>query len=471
MKKRWYFYLQLLALWPAWSWFACRALDCSDEPLGLLALVTLVALVVVEVRSSTKQEARLESKSLLVPLVCLLLYGLATFVFPKSVQLLLALVAQLSLAQAIFFPNRLPSYLWGLLLLSVPSVATLNFYFGFPLRSFVAASSALLLNVSGYGAKSNGVQLFFVGREVIIDSACSGIHMLWISFYLAMLVAYLRRLNWSQTLALACAAGVFALFGNVLRAVSITMYESSVVLKPALEIYAHDAIGTACFLMVALAILVIAEKVPAGKLAQKAGSVYLRPAKHRLVYSLIGLNLLLILSSLLGSFDRTTVSDRTVVVDRTSSIDHQESHANTGDLQMLMSRFGLTNLSVVPLSSDEKVFARHFPGSVAKFEAGAKSVLVRTVNCETRQLHSSSDCYRGLGFKIKSLPILELDGIRWSRFEATRVKQRLQVSECIYDQAGGMWTDPSSWYWSALLGKTKGPWSFVTVATPIEQRS
>lgn len=456
MPPKFYFYFQLLALWPAWFWFVSRALDFSDEPLGALALATLVALVVVEARSSSKPIAHMETRSYLGPLVWLSLYGIATFVFPKSVQLLLALVAQLSLAQAVFFPNRLPLYLWGLLFLSVPSVATLNFYFGFPLRSFVASSSALLLTASGYGAKSNGVQLFFMGREVIIDSACSGIHMLWIGFYVALLLAYLRKFNWSQTIALTFAAALFSLCGNVLRSVSITMYESSAFFKPTLESYAHEGIGAACFLMVAVALLVLSDKLSIALLVGSDVTPELRPAKYQFARLLIVLNFFLALSPLLSSIGGAGAGEI------------QAQCSKDSVLQMLMSKFGWNNLKVVALSADEKAFALRFPGSVEKFEAGSRSVLVRTVNCETRQLHSSSDCYRGRGFKVKTLPILEVDGIRWSRFEASRLEQRVQVSECIYDQAGGMWTDPSSWYWSALLGKTKGPWRFVTVASLVE---
>lgn len=139
-------------------------------------------------------------------------------------------------------------------------MATLNFYFGFPLRSFVASSNAFS-TASGYGAKSNGVQLFFMGREVIIDSACSGIHMLWISFYVALLLAYLRKFNWSQTIALTFASALFSFCGNVLRSVSITMYESSAFFQPTLESYAHEGIGAACFLMVAVALLVLSDKL------------------------------------------------------------------------------------------------------------------------------------------------------------------------------------------------------------------
>ena len=28
---------------------------------------------------------------------------------------------------------------------------------------------------------------------------------------------------------------------------------------------------------------------------------------------------------------------------------------------------------------------------------------------------------------------------------------------------GNQWTDPSSWYWSAVLGETKPPWWGITV--------
>jgi exosortase/archaeosortase family protein len=462
MPRTWYFYLQLLALWPAWLWFARRAFDCSDEPLGALALVTLVSLVFIEVRSPSKQSTRSEMRSLFVPFVWLLLYGFATFACPKSLQLMLALVAQLCLAQAVFYPKQLPVQVWPLLLLSVPSVATLNFYFGFPLRSLVASSSALLLTASGFASSSNGVQLFFRGSEIVIDSACSGIHMLWISLYVATLLSYLRKFNGLKTSALVIAAAVFAFGANVLRAAAITIYESSVYFRPNFVSYAHEGIGAACFVMVAVALLLLSDKVFKVQLASADNSQELFPVRYCALGPLIALSLFLALSPLL-SLNRE-VSFAGVRAPYSTSTQYCTS-TSSGVSQQALSRMGCTNLKVVALTADEEAFAQGFPGLVEKFADGHKSILVRTVKCETRQLHSSSDCYRGMGFEVKALPILKHEGIRWSRFEASRLNERVQVSECIFDQSGDMWTDVSSWYWSALLGKTKGPWCLITVAT------
>lgn len=457
MPRIWYFYLQLLALWPAWLWFARRAFDCSDEPLGALALVTLLAFVFLELRSLSKQAASSEMRSLFVPFVWLLLYGFATFVCPKSLQLMLALVAQLSLAKAIFYPKKLPVQVWPLVLLSVPSVASLNFYFGFPLRSFVASSSALLLTACGFASSSSsGVQLFFRGSEIVIDSACSGIHMLWISFYVATLIAYMRKFNGLQTTALITAAAVLSFGANVLRAAAITIYESSVFFRPTFASYAHDAIGAACFLMVAVALLLLSDKVFKVQLAATDNSRELLPVKYCALGPLIALSLFLALSPLLSLNSKVSFAGVRAPYCTSTSC---------GVSQQVLSQIGCNNLKVVALTADDKAFAQAFPGLVEKFADGHKSILVRTVKCETRQLHSSSDCYKGMGFKVKALPILMHDGIRWSRFEASRLNERVQVSECIFDQSGDMWTDVSSWYWSALLGKTKGPWSFITVAT------
>jgi hypothetical protein len=49
-------------------------------------------------------------------------------------------------------------------------------------------------------------------------------------------------------------------------------------------------------------------------------------------------------------------------------------------------------------------------------------------------------------------------------FDASRGGTRLRVCESIRDSAGGEWTDVSSWYWAALLGRSSGPWWATTVA-------
>jgi hypothetical protein len=122
-------------------------------------------------------------------------------------------------------------------------------------------------------------------------------------------------------------------------------------------------------------------------------------------------------------------------------------------------------ISAVPLSESDVRFNRRFPGRIAKFTDGRRDLIFRWVTHGTRQLHGSADCFRGMGYTITPQPAV-IDARRgtWSRFSATRGRQRLIVRERITDEHGGEWTDVSAWYWSALLRQTRGPWMAVTVA-------
>lgn len=80
-------------------------------------------------------------------------------------------------------------------------------------------------------------------------------------------------------------------------------------------------------------------------------------------------------------------------------------------------------------------------------------------------LHPVVDCLKGFGYTVKPQPLfVDETGQRWGCVLAMRKDQTLRVHERIYDSAGQQWTDVSSWYWAALLGKTTGPWWAVTVA-------
>lgn len=121
-------------------------------------------------------------------------------------------------------------------------------------------------------------------------------------------------------------------------------------------------------------------------------------------------------------------------------------------------------IRAVPLSERELIFNRNFPGQVAKFTDGERELILRWVTKATRQLHSSSDCFRGLGYRIDPRPaVLDARGARWSCFAAERGGSRLLVRERIADENGREWTDVSAWFWSVLLRQTEGPWTAVTI--------
>jgi hypothetical protein len=125
-------------------------------------------------------------------------------------------------------------------------------------------------------------------------------------------------------------------------------------------------------------------------------------------------------------------------------------------------------LRPLALSEVEQRFARQFPGTLARLTDGREVLVLRAVQRPTRMLHPAADCYRGLGYAIAHEQLrLDAQQQLWRCFDATRAGQRLRVCERIVDAAGGGYTDASAWYWSALLGRSQGPWQAITVASPL----
>jgi len=124
----------------------------------------------------------------------------------------------------------------------------------------------------------------------------------------------------------------------------------------------------------------------------------------------------------------------------------------------------------LPLSDVEEQFNAGFPGDIARFNNGERQVILRWVLAGTRKLHSSADCFRGLGYTITpAQPMVDGAGDRWSCFTADRDTIRLRVRERIVESAGTRaWTDVSAWYWSAVTQQSRGPWLATTV---IEDRA
>ncbi len=122
-------------------------------------------------------------------------------------------------------------------------------------------------------------------------------------------------------------------------------------------------------------------------------------------------------------------------------------------------------LQPLPLTEKERLFVRDFPGRIQRFSDGRHEYILRWVFSPTRKLHPASDCLRGVGFSITPMPLATRSGeAKWSQFQASRGEDSLLVYEHIYDTAGNSWSDVSSWYWAALLGKSAGPWWSVVIA-------
>lgn len=120
------------------------------------------------------------------------------------------------------------------------------------------------------------------------------------------------------------------------------------------------------------------------------------------------------------------------------------------------------------LTDLEQRFARQFPGTIARLTNDHEVLVLRAVHRPTRMLHPAPDCYRGLGYRVAAQRLqLDAQQTLWRCFEARRGTQQLRVCEHIVDAQGRVFTDTSAWYWSALLGESRGPWQALTVASPL----
>jgi len=121
-------------------------------------------------------------------------------------------------------------------------------------------------------------------------------------------------------------------------------------------------------------------------------------------------------------------------------------------------------LTELPLTGRDLRFADDFPGRIGRFTDGTRELIVRVTTRATRRLHPASDCLKAIGFTIDPLAARRgPDGSAWGCFAARRQQEELAVCEQIRDTEGRTWPDPSSWYWSALAGSSRGPWWSTTI--------
>src|SRR4029079_752530 len=112
-------------------------------------------------------------------------------------------------------------------------------------------------------------------------------------------------------------------------------------------------------------------------------------------------------------------------------------------------------LSARPLLPRAQLVSAASPGRIATFGDGRRLYVLRWVTRATRRLHPAADCYRGAGYGVEPQPLLrDAAGRSWSSVLSVRGQTRLVVHERIVDAASREeFTDASSWYWAALLGK------------------
>jgi exosortase len=241
--------LHAASFWPVWRWYLHRLNDGSDEPWAIAALAAAALL------SWPKQGFKLDSRDPLIgaaAAITLVYAALAPFA-PPLVRAVLAMTAlACSWVSVTGSRDRLPA-IAGLLVLSIPVIASLQFYAGYPLRVVTAAGATEMLNLFGLDVAHTGTRMTSAGRTVLVDAPCSGVRMLWTGSLLCCLLLALRPvIRWRATFVALLLVVPVVLFVNSVRAALLFVLETQPTPAPAAM---HSLVGTGTFVLAAALLL------------------------------------------------------------------------------------------------------------------------------------------------------------------------------------------------------------------------
>ena len=239
--------LQLLAFWEVWHWYVTRAVYSWDQPWGVVAFVAAILFLIVSRKPLPRND-----RSLWLPAALILVYAATYFVLPPLARAMIAFTAVAVTASLLRFGKAFHAGLFGLFYLSLPTIPTLQFFGGYPLRIVVAELSAPILRIGGFAVVADGTCLNWSGQLIWIDAPCSGIKMLWVGLFLTFVVLCFHELSLRKTLLLMPLVGVVIMGANVFRAVALFYIEAGVLDFPA---WSHEYAGVIAFVLEAVGII------------------------------------------------------------------------------------------------------------------------------------------------------------------------------------------------------------------------
>ncbi len=422
---RWLPFAVILAFWPVWRWYVLRMSDGSDEPWGIAALGLASWFL-----WKTRGEIRLTPGGVMAAGSLALVYVLGFSLFPSLIRALIALLVIAFLTGTL----RKHPAIWGLFVLSLPIVASLQFYLGYPLRIITAIMANGALNLVGVDVTRQSTELIWQGQTIGVDAPCSGIQMLWVGLFLTMALCAAYRLNWARTLACGSVGFLLIVLGNGLRATLLFVKESGMLELPE---WTHAGIGMVIFAGLVFGLMALTRKVAEGMAEEglSGGPISLNRWRSSFTGGV------LFLSAVSPFFQDFSIAQ----------------HANASFPGWPDTWEG-HYLEPMPLTEQEAAFAEKFPGKIAVFAAGPNKIILRWITQPTRKLHSSADCLRAAGWEITTE--------RPGKFLAQSGSRQFLVEEEITVGAQ-RWKEVSAWFWAATFRKTEGPWWATTAIQPL----
>src|ERR1044071_3472108 len=241
--------LQVIAFWDVWRWYVSRAVFSWDQPWGVLALVAAIVFLL-----ASRKPWPQTNRSLFMPTLFLVFYAATFLHFGPLARATVAFTALAVTTSSLRFGKSFHPGLFGLFYLSLPTLPTLQFFGGYPLRVVVAELTAPILRMSGFAVIPEGTCLNWAGQMIWIDAPCSGIKMLWVGLFLTFVVLCLYELPFLKTLLLLPLVGFVILATNVFRAVALFYLEAGVLRMPS---WGHEYAGVIAFVLEAAGIISI----------------------------------------------------------------------------------------------------------------------------------------------------------------------------------------------------------------------
>jgi exosortase/archaeosortase family protein len=443
--------------WEVVRWYVARLGDGGDEPWGLVALATAPVLTPRAV-----WRARISNTTLAVSAGLALVAVVMAGILPVLVRgglvagalgaVIGAAVARRGSGAAVVggAAGRL-----GLLLLSLPVVATAQFYAGYPLRVITAELGRPLLWLAGVATERSGVVLSWSGGEVIVDAPCSGVRMLWAGLALACGLAAWRRVRSGKAATLAVIAVAGVVLANTVRAAVLFLTESGVWPNAG---WVHEAVGTAVFGGLVVGLWELARRwgtqrgVATGEANTKVAKI--AEGGARAGFRVWGWIVVMAGLGVAGwSLVRAEVGSGRAVATKSGREEVVWPEVFEGR-------------PLMPVAGDGRAgFVSGFSGETRVFEQPGRVVIVRWLKAASRGVHPAADCFRARGYGVGAGGLVRDDaGGRWSEFVAERGEERWRVRERWRDGFGNVWTDVSAWWWAAQGAGARGPWWAETVA-------
>jgi exosortase/archaeosortase family protein len=242
--------------WPIWQWYYNRVKSTPEEAIGLFALFLFI--LIWGVRTIFRRHVLFKFSVWPISLL-LLIYSLSYFLpIPSIVK---SAIAFLTLFLTIYwasFGTHPPVSFWGLVLISLPVVPSLQFYLGYPARYISASATVPLLQLNGFSVSQSATNLVWNNQLIQFDAPCSGVTMLWAGLLLTLFITSVYRFSFLKTGVAIIVACLFVLFGNILRGSSLFYLETGSI--PYDPPWLHEAIGVGAFVFVTTGIVVTLSK-------------------------------------------------------------------------------------------------------------------------------------------------------------------------------------------------------------------